>query len=103
MTKQDMARAISDHTGVSRAQALAIVQGVFDGIMDALVTAGRMELRNFGVFEAKTRRSRKARNPHTGERLVLPARLVVTCKPGRALKEWFRQSKNVPSEDDKSV
>jgi nucleoid DNA-binding protein len=45
MTKQHMARAIADRTGFRRAQALAIVQGVLDGIMDALVTAGRIDIR----------------------------------------------------------
>ncbi len=49
-----------------------IVQLVFNGIIETLVEKGRIELRNFGVFEVKKRKPRQARNPRTGERVVVP-------------------------------
>jgi hypothetical protein len=56
---------------------------------------GRIELRNFGVFAVKKRKPRKARNPRTGRPVKVPARLVVTFKPGREMEERIRQSRNV--------
>ena len=52
-----------------------------------MVEEGRIELRNFGVFEVKRRRARKARNPRTGENVSVPERSVVTFKPGREMEE----------------
>ena len=78
MTKKDLATAIAGELGVTQAQALAIVRRVFDGIVETLLTEGRIELRNFGVFEVKRRGPRQARNPRTGERVAVPPRAVVT-------------------------
>jgi nucleoid DNA-binding protein len=87
MTKKDMAKAICERAGIPQAQAQEIVQGVLDGITETLVREGRLELRNFGVFEVKKRKPRQARNPRTGEQVAVPERLVVTFKPGLELQE----------------
>jgi nucleoid DNA-binding protein len=79
MTKKDMARTIAEATGVPQVQAATIVQRIFDGIIDTLLTEGRLELRNFGVFEVKERRPRRARNPRTGETVDVPGK-----RPGPA-------------------
>jgi nucleoid DNA-binding protein len=70
MTKKEIARKIAEHSGISQLVVLEAVQMVFDGIIETLVEEGRIELRNFGVFEVKRRRARQARNPRTGEKLV---------------------------------
>jgi nucleoid DNA-binding protein len=80
VTKKDLARAIAEETGLTQTQAKEIVQGVFDGIVETLLAEGRIELRNFGVFEVRRRKSRKARNPRTGDKVKVPAKLVVTFK-----------------------
>ena len=87
MTKKEIARKIAEHSGISQLVALEAMQMVFDGIMETLVDEGRIELRNFGVFEVKRRRARKARNPRTGEAVSVPERSVVTFKAGRAMEE----------------
>jgi nucleoid DNA-binding protein len=94
MTKKDMVVAIAEKVGIHRTQAQEIVQSVLDGITDTLVQEGRIELRNFGVFEVKKRKPRKARNPRTGASLKVPGKLVVTFKPGREMR--VRQLKVVP-------
>ena len=82
MTKRDMVKAIAEKVGVLQGQAQEIVQGVIDGITETLVQEGRIELRNFGVFEVKKRKPRMARNPRTGEEVMVPARLVDgPCSP----------------------
>ena len=68
-----------------------IVQKTFDAIVKTLVADGRIELRNFGVFEVKKRAARKARNPRTGDKVYVPEKFVVTFKPGKEMEEKVRQ------------
>ena len=96
MTKKEMARAIAEETGLTQHQVQGIIQRVFDGITETLVREGRIELRNFSVFEVKERKPRKARNPRTGERVKVPAKLVVTFKPRRQMGERVGRLKALP-------
>jgi integration host factor subunit beta len=68
-----------------------IVQWTFDAIIKTLVKEGRIELRNFGVFEVKQRKPRKARNPRTGARVDVEAKNVVTFQPGKEMEEQVKQ------------
>jgi nucleoid DNA-binding protein len=85
MTKKDIAKKIAEATGIPNLKVIEIVQMLFDGITEILVEEGGIELRNFGVFKVKKRKPRKARNPRTGEAVMVPARRTVTFKPGMAL------------------
>ena len=96
MTKKDMAKAIADEMGLPQTQATEVIQRVLDGITETLLHEGRLELRNFGVFEVKQRRPRKARNPRTGQAVAVPAKLVVTFRPGRQMEERVGQLTKVP-------
>ncbi len=98
MTKKDMAKAIADKTGIPQAQVAIIVQSIIDGITEILVSEGRIELRNFGVFEVRRRKARRGRNPRTGEAVDVPARMVVTFKPGKKMQKRIRRLKRVPGE-----
>ena len=98
MTKKEMAKAIAEEMGVPPAQVLAIIQRVFGGITDTLVEEGRIELRNFGVFEVKKRKPRTARNPKTGDEVKVPAKLAVSFKPGREMAQRVRKLKKVPGQ-----
>jgi integration host factor subunit beta len=97
MTKKDLARAIAGETGLPQTQVLEIVQKVFDGITETLVEEGRIELRNFGVFAVRRRKPRKARNPRTGEKVKVPAKLVVTFKAGQEMEERVGRLKDLPN------
>jgi integration host factor subunit beta len=90
VTKRDIVKTLADKFALSQVDARKIVQGTFDAIVNTLVEQGRIELRNFGVFEVKTRRPRRARNPRTGEPVEVPARRVVTFKPGRLMEGRIR-------------
>jgi len=90
VTKRDIVKALADKFALSQVDARKIVQGTFDAIVTTLVEQGRIELRNFGVFEVKTRKPRRARNPRTGEPVEVPARRVVTFKPGRLMEGRIR-------------
>jgi integration host factor subunit beta len=82
MNKRDIAVTVAETAKVSQIDAKKIVQATFDTISDVLAEQGRLELRNFGVFIVKTRKPRKARNPRTGESVMVPSRRTVTFKPG---------------------
>ena len=63
---------------------------LFDSIAEDLVEEGRIELRNFGVFEVQNRKARQARNPRTGETVMVPERWVVRFKSGMETGERKR-------------
>jgi len=98
MTKKEMAKAIAEEMNQPQTLVLELVQRLFDGIIDTLEKDRRIELRNFGVFEVKQRKPRKGRNPRTGESVMVPAKLVVTFKPGREMEERVGQIQDVSDE-----
>ena len=89
-TKKDIIKQISEKTGLSQVETKQVVQGLFDSIVDILATDGRIELRNFGVFMVRTRAERKARNPRTGEEVIVPQRRIVTFKSGRKMQALIK-------------
>ena len=86
MTKKEIVKTISEEIGLTQLKTKEIVQKTFDAIVDTLVEDKRIELRNFGVFEVKKRAARKARNPRTGEKVLVPEKFVVTFKPGKEME-----------------
>jgi integration host factor subunit beta len=97
VTKKEMAKVIAEDMGLTQIQAKEIVQKVFDGITETLLHEGRIELRNFGVFEVKKRKPRTARNPRTGAKVKVPAKMVVTFKPGLEMEQRVGQLKKLPN------
>jgi len=90
MTKKEIIKYISDSVGLTQVETRKVVQGTFDAIIEAIAQRGRIELRNFGVFEVKIRKARKARNPRTGEEVSVPEKRVVIFKPGRLMEEKIK-------------
>jgi nucleoid DNA-binding protein len=87
MTKKEIVRSIADSLGLSHKRTREIVQSTFDTVVETIIEEGRIELRNFGIFEVKKRAARKAHNPKTGEEVNVPAKCVVTFKPGKFMEE----------------
>ena len=87
MTKKEIVRTISEEIGLTQLKTKEIVQKTFDAIVETLVEDGRIELRNFGVFEVKRRAPRKARNPRTGETIQIPASVQPKFSAGKGLKD----------------
>ena len=96
MTKKEIVKQISERIGLTQLKTKDIVQQTFDAIVDTLLEAGRIELRNFGVFEVRMRKARKARNPRTGERVDVEPKMVVTFKPGKEMEEKVRKHGRLP-------
>ncbi|MFH1202343.1 MAG: HU family DNA-binding protein [Candidatus Omnitrophota bacterium] len=90
MTKKDIVLKVSDNTGIKQIEVKAIVQKTFDCIVEALSRGEKVELRNFGIFKVKERRSRTGRNPRTGQVVPVPPRKVAVFKPGLEMKKKVR-------------
>ncbi len=112
MTKKEIVRDICERANKMKPPLLKgsltqlatkeIVQWTFEAIIETLVKEGRIELRNFGVFEVKQRKPRKARNPRTGERVDVEAKNVVTFQPGKEMEQQVRE-KAKPAEPKKKA
>ena len=96
MTKKEIVKTISDETGLNQQQINTIVQKTFDSIVATLVEEGRIELRNFGVFQVRPRAARKARNPRTGRQVEVPEKFVVTFKPGKIMEQRVNSIEGTP-------
>lgn len=90
MTKKDIVLRISDDTNLKQIDVKKVVQKTFDAILDALARGEKVELRNFGVFKVKQRRSRTGRNPRTGQVVPVPPRKAVVFKPGLEMKKKIK-------------
>lgn len=86
MTKAELVEIISEETGVNKKDTGIIVNLIMENIGQALVDGDKVELRGFGSFKVKTRRSRLARNPRTGESVNVPAKRVPFFKASNELK-----------------
>lgn len=95
VTKKDIVRIISERAKLTQLKTKEIVQWTFDAIIETLLREGRIELRNFGVFEVKTRKARRARNPRTNQPVSVEAKNVVTFQPGKEMEEKVRNMPKV--------
>ncbi len=86
ITKKDIVDRIVDKTNEKRTVVKKIVQEFLDTLIDELSDRNRIELRDFGVFDVKSRDARVAQNPKTLEKVVVPAKYIVKFKPGRLMK-----------------
>lgn len=87
MTKRELVIRVANSLGMTQSDVAKIIEGAFDTISRTLADGERWELRDFGVFEVKTRASRIGRNPRTGDQVPVPERRVVTFRPGKKMKE----------------
>ena len=88
MTKRDLVVKIAADTNLIQSDVANVVQKTLDYIAEELVAGRNIELRNFGVFEIKVRKSRKGRNPNQPKNeVIIPERAVVKFRAGKELKE----------------
>lgn len=100
ITKKELIDRIADQEGCKRVTVKRIIQSFLDSIIGELGTGNRLEFRDFGVFEAKTRAPRSAQNPKTLDRLLVPSKRTVKFKPGRIMKLRLDE---VPTEIDEAT
>ncbi len=87
VTKKELISRIAERTQAKRVLVKLIVQSFLDEITDELCNDNRLEFRDFGVFETRTRAARIAQNPKTLDRVEVPAKRTVKFKMGRLMRE----------------
>ncbi len=87
ITKKELIDRIAGNVADRRVQVKKVVQQFLDEIITELARGNRLEFRDFGVFEIKTRKARKAQNPKTLEPVAVPEKRTVKFKVGRLMKE----------------
>ena len=86
MIKVDLVNQIVTRTGVSKTKAEQAVDTIFNSMKKALKNDDRIELRGFGVFSVKPRKTGIGRNPRTGSEVSIPPGKAVRFKPGKDLQ-----------------
>ena len=86
MIKQDLIQRIVERTGLVRTKAEDAVDTIFDSMKHSLVEGDRIELRGFGVFTVKPRKTGVGRNPRTGAEVNIAPGKAVRFKPGKDLQ-----------------
>ena len=92
MTKAELVEEVSRVSDLTKKQAETIVNIVFDSIVDSLRAGQKIELRGFGSFRLRSRKSRTGRNPKTGEKVEVPSKKIPYFKPGKELKELINKA-----------
>lgn len=87
VTKKELISRIAEHTQAKRGLVKHIIQEFLDEIVSELREDNRLEFRDFGVFETRTRAARIAQNPKTLERVRVPSKRTVKFKMGRLMRE----------------
>jgi integration host factor subunit beta len=87
ITKKELIDRIAENTQAKRVVVKRIIQSFLDEVIDELAADNRLEFRDFGVFETRTRAARVAQNPKTLQRVQVPAKRTVKFKMGRLMKQ----------------
>ena len=87
ITKKELISRIAERTQAKRILVKHIIQAFLDEITTELRKNNRLEFRDFGVFETRTRAARVAQNPKTLDRVEVPAKRTVKFKMGRQMRE----------------
>ena len=86
MIKQDIVNRVAERAETTKVMAESVVDAVFDSLKNALRRNERIELRGFGVFVVKPRKSGIGRNPKTGEEVAIPPGKTIRFKPGKEIR-----------------
>ena len=102
ITKKELIDRIAESSNNKRVQVKRVVQQFLDEIVNELGKGNRLEFRDFGVFETKLRKERKAQNPKTLEPVNVPAKRTVKFKVGRLMKQRLGEMTGAAIEDEAS-
>lgn len=100
ITKKELIDRIADRTGQKRVNVKRIVQQFLDEVVSELGQGNRLEFRDFGVFETKLRKARKAQNPKTLAPVSVPEKRTVKFKVGRLMKQRLLELTGVAIDDE---
>lgn len=88
MRKVDIALKVCQEVGVSKSEALDMVEDVLEIMKEGLQQGESIKIAGFGNFVVRSKRERKGRNPRTGEEIAITPRRVVTFRPSQLFKKY---------------
>ena len=91
-TKADLISTVSEKTGLTLMETESVVNSLFESIIESLKTRKRIEIRGFGSFNIRHKNLRQARNPRTGEKVMVDEKEVPTFKISRDFKSAVTDS-----------
>ena len=94
MRKADIANEICEQVGVSKTEAMGLVEYVLDSIKTVLKNGEPVKIAGFGNFMVRSKGERKGRNPRTGEEIAITPRRVVTFRASQIFKKYVSSSEN---------
>src|SRR5438552_7782581 len=100
ITKKELIDRIAKSAGSRRVLVKKVVQQFLDEIVNELGRGNRLEFRDFGVFETKLRKARKAQNPKTLEPVAVPEKRTVKFKVGRLMKQKLGEMTGAAIDDE---
>ena len=86
MIKQGIVSRVAPKMGITKVKSEVAVDAVLNALKDAMKRGERIELRGFGVFVVKPRKSGIGRNPRTGDEVPIPPGKTVRFKPGKEIR-----------------
>ena len=86
LTRVNMAESLFNELGLSKTEARELLEVFFEELAALLAVGVQVKLSGFGYFDLRDKNERPGRNPKTGEKIPIPARLVVTFRAGQKLK-----------------
>ena len=88
MTKADLVEQVADAIGpgITKKDCALVVDGLLNAIKNALAQHEHIEIRGFGTFKVRERKTRMARNPRTGDPVKVPMRMVPVFKPSKEMR-----------------
>ncbi len=89
MKKADIANELYEKIGISKKEALNIVEIVLNTLKEGLKNGETVKIAGFGNFVVRSKRERKGRNPKTGEEIGIKPRRVVTFRPSHIFKQYI--------------
>ena len=92
MTKADLVDKVTSLGDLTRRDGEVIVETLFDSVIGALKSGDKVEVRGFGSFRTRQRKSRTGRNPKTGDKVDVPAKRVPFFKPSKELRDAVNPS-----------
>lgn len=97
LTKADLIEEVLRITELPRKESEAIVETIFDSIIESIQKGDKIEIRGFGSFRTRQRRGRTGRNPKTGEKVEVPPKKIPFFKPSKELKDFVNSSEAAAS------
>lgn len=96
MTKADIVEKLQAGTGLSKKESVEMIEAVFSIMKTTLEQGENLKISGFGSFLVKQKHDRRGRNPQTGEAITIPARRILTFKPGAVLRDAINWDQENP-------